>query len=251
MNKQLSLIGIILTLLGNYSCNKPKNNKIVTPTKEILAVEKKGTEKDSTPRKDDKNITAFLPKGYIVFDKVYGDLNKDGVEDCILIIKGTDRQKFVKDKYRGKLDRNRRGIIVLFRINNNYELAVKNYDCFSSENEDGGAYYAPELEVEANKGNLKIMYAHGRYGYWNYTFRFQNSDFELIGYDSSYNNGPIVNSETSINYLTKKKILKENINEDIQEGGDEVFKETVARINASKLTKLSEIKDFDELDVDE
>jgi hypothetical protein len=251
MNKHLFFIGVIFTLLGNYSCNGPKNNKISTPTKEILEVEKKESGKVTAPREKGKNITDFLPKGHIVFEKVYGDLNKDGLDDCILIIKGTDRSKIVKDEYRGELDRNRRGIIVLFSINGNYELAVKNYDCFSSENEDGGAYYAPELGIEANKGNLHINYAHGRYGYWDYTFRFQNSDFELIGYDASSNTGPIVNSEISINYLTKKKILKENTNEDIEEGGDEVFKQTVARINASKLTKLSEIKDFDELDVSE
>jgi len=249
MNKHLFFAGVIFTLLGNYSCNGPKSNKILTPTKEILEVEKNEPEKVTTPQEKGKKVTDFIPKDHIVFEKIYGDLNEDGLEDCILIIKGTDRNKIVKNEYRGKLDRNRRGIIVLFRINDNYELAVKNYDCFSSENEDGGTYYAPELGIETNKGNLHINYAHGRYGYWNYVFRFKNSDFELIGYDASSNTGPIINSEISINYLIKKKILKVNTNEDIEEGGDEVFKETVARINASKLTKLSEIKDFDELDV--
>jgi hypothetical protein len=251
MNKYLFFIGVIIVLSGNYSCNGPKNNKVASSTKEILEGEKKEPEKVTAIRERHKNITSFLPKGYIIFDKIYGDLNKDGIEDCILVIKGTDRNNIINDEYRGELDRNRRGIIVLFRINGNYELAIKNYDCFSSENEDGGAYYAPELDIEVSKGNLYVRYSHGRYGYWSYTFRFKNADFELIGYDDSSNTGPIVNSETSINYLTKKKILKENTNEDIEEGGDEIFKETVARINASKLTKLSEIKDFDELDVSE
>lgn len=82
---------------------------------------------------------------------------------------------------------------------------------------------------------------------WSYTFRFQNSDFELIGYDASSNRGPVVNTETSINYLTKKKIIKENTNDDA-DGGDEVFKETVTRISARELIKLSKIKDFDDFD---
>ena len=195
-----------------------------------------------------KNPSDFLPNGYVVFEKVNGDLNKDGIDDCVLLIKGTDKSKIVTDDYRGKLDRNRRGIIILFNKNDHYELVVKNYNCFSSENEDGGVYFAPELSIEINKGNLYAHYGHGRYGYWKYTFRFQNSDFELIGYDQSDNHGPIVNSETSINFLSKKKQERLNTNENA-EGGDEVFKETWKKINVFNLIKLSEIKDFDELDM--
>ena len=91
-------------------------------------------------------------------------------------------------------------------------------------------------------------YGHGRYGYWKYTFRFQNSDFELIGYDQSDNHGPVVNSEISINFLSRKKLERLNTNESA-EGGDEVFKETWKNINVNRLIKLSEIKDFDELDM--
>jgi hypothetical protein len=191
-----------------------------------------------------------LPKGYVIFEKINGDLNKDGIEDCVLVIKGTDTSKVVTDEYRGKLDRNRRGIIVLFDKKDHYELAVKNYDCFSSENEDGGVYFPPELTIEIKKGNLFINYGHGRYGYWQYTFRHQNSDFELIGYDESSDRGPVVDSKTSINFLTKKKQRKVNTNENA-EGGDEAFKETWKSINVKRLIKLSEIKDFDELDMTE
>ena len=196
-----------------------------------------------------QNPSDYLPKGYVIFEKIVGDLNKDGIEDCVLIIKGTDTSKIITDEYRGKLDRNRRGIIVLFNKKDHYELAVKNYNCFSSENEDGGVYFAPELSVEIKKGNLHVHYGHGRYGYWQYTFRFQNSDFELIGYDES-NGGVVIESETSINFLTKMKQKKVNTNENAQ-GGDEVFKETWKKISVNKIIKLSEIKDFDELDMSE
>lgn len=192
--------------------------------------------------------SAFLPKGYLVFERINGDLNKDGIEDCVLIIKGTDKGKIATDEYRGKLDRNRRGIIVLLNKKGHYELAVKNYNCFSSENEDGGVYFAPELSIEIKKGNLCVHYGHGRYGYWRYTFRFQKSDFELLGYDQSDNRGPITNSQTSINFLSKKKQEKVNTNENAK-GDDEVFIETWKNITVNKFIKLSEIKDFDELDM--
>lgn len=124
-----------------------------------------------------KNPNDFIPEGYVInkygggisaegWDEIKGDLNKDGLEDVVLIIKGTDKNKIIQDEDRGALDRNRRGIIVLLNKGNYYELASKNYNCFSSENEDGGAYFAPELNVSIEKGNLYINYGHGRYGNW-------------------------------------------------------------------------------------
>lgn len=96
--------------------------------------------------------------------------------------------------------------------------------------------------LEINKGKLYVHYAHGRYGYWRYTFRFRNRDFELS------NSGTVINHEISINYLTKKKIVKENTNESA-ESGEEVFKETITGIHVTKPVRLSEIKDFDALGV--
>lgn len=198
--------------------------------------------------KQKQNPSDFLPKGYVIFEIMDGDLNKDSIKDCVLIIKGTDTSKIITDDYRGKLDRNRRGIIVLFDKNGLYELTAKNYDCFSSENEDGGVYFPPELSIEIKKGNLFVHYGHGRYGYWQYTFRYKNSDFELIGYDESSNRGPLIEHMTSINFLTHKKQKKINTNENA-ESGDEVFKTTRTSVKANSLIKLSEIKDFDELDM--
>ncbi|MEP6260339.1 MAG: hypothetical protein ABJ092_02085 [Gillisia sp.] len=195
----------------------------------------------------DKKPSDFLPEGYLIVEMINGDLNKDSLEDCFLIIKGTDKSKIINDKYSGELDRNRRGIIVLFNKDGRYEMVVRNKDCFFSENEGGGVYFPPELYVEIEKGNLKVNYGHGRYGHWSYTFRFQNSDFELIGYDRS-NGGAVTKSETSINFLTKRKLEKVNLYKNTEER-DEVFKETRTDIKVKRLIKLSEIKDFDNLDL--
>lgn len=190
----------------------------------------------------------FIPKGFTEFEKYFGDLNKDSLEDCVLIIKKTDTANIVTNRFDKKVDINRRGIIVLFKKEKSYQLADKNYNCFLSENEDGGVYFPPELWIDIKNGKLYIHYDHGRYGYWEYTFRFQNSNFELIGFDSSSNRGPVTLTETSINFLTKKKLVKENTNEDA-ERGEESFKETWSTIKIENLIKLSEIKDFDELDI--
>jgi hypothetical protein len=207
-----------------------------------------------------KKPSDFVPEGYVIhqyeggtftggMQEIKGDLDNDGLADIVLIIKGTDKANFIKDKSRGELDRNRRGIIVLLNKKDHYKLALKNYNCFSSENEDGGVYLAPELDVSIEKGNLNIHYAHGRYGYWGYTFRYQNSDFELIGYNASSHSGPILNKEISINFLTKKKLERVNINEEVKESGDEIFEEKWSEVKIKELIRLSEIRDFDKLEM--
>lgn len=194
-----------------------------------------------------QDLAELVPEGFSIFDKIYGDLNKDGISDTVFIVKEINPDNIVDDEYQGKLDRNRRGIIIFLSENNTWKLAIKNMDCFSSENEDGGVYFAPELGVNIRKGNLYVNYGHGRYGNWGYTFRMKNDDFELIGYDSSDNYGPRVDRETSINFLTSKKLVRTNTNEGGEGNGDEVFEEEWTTVEAKALLKLSKIGDFDGL----
>ncbi|MEO7978290.1 hypothetical protein [Flavobacterium sp.] len=249
MNKKYSLLVTTAFLFLFQSCNYSNKNQTSTEKEKNSVKEENASEIVAPKPQTGKPINDFIPTGYKIFQEIKGDLNKDGVEDCVVIIKGTKKENVITDEYRGKLDRNRRGIIVLFKKNGNYIQKVKNYDCFSSENEDGGVYFAPELDVSIEKGKLYVHYGHGRYGYWTYTFRGKNNDFELIGYDSSENSGPIINSETSINFLTKTKVTKTNTNENA-ESGDEVFEEKKEKIKVDQLIRLSGIKDFDELETE-
>lgn len=241
--------GIFLSLILLYaSCSESKSDLAKkSPPEENHAAEPANTSEKEIPAVELKrDPMGYIPKGMVLFDKVSGDLNKDGIADLVLMIKGTDKSMFIQDEYRGELDRNRRGIIVLFKREQGYELASKNPDCFSSENEEGGVYYPPELTLDIRKGKLYVEYRHGRYGYWTYTFRYQNGDFELIGYDSTSSHGPVINREKSINFSTKRMQERVNVNESA-ESGEEVFKETWKDIELDKMIKLSEIKDFDEL----
>ena len=198
---------------------------------------------------DQQRITDFIPKGYKLFEKISGDLNKDGLEDCVLIIKATRKDGFERD-YEGKLiDRNRRGIIVLFSEEKGYKVAVKNYNCFSSENEDGGVYFAPYLSIDIRNSKLFVHYAHGRYGYWEYCFRYQDSDFMLIGYESFGSQGPTVLGKVSINFLTGVRYDDDNVNK-YDDDAEEKFVRKVIKLKKEPLKKLSEIDDFDELEIE-
>lgn len=41
----------------------------------------------------------YVPKGYAIVETVKGDLNKDGMDDEVLLIKGTDKTKIIKNEY--------------------------------------------------------------------------------------------------------------------------------------------------------
>jgi len=251
MKKNISILITILLLTACSSKTEEKKSQASDPKKH--AAENLKTEPKPLTDQQKKNVSDFIHAGYALYkeegmEDIKGDLNKDGLQDVVLLIKGTDHRKFFDHESRGKLDRNRRGIIVLFNRGDYYERASKNYNCFSSENEDGGVYYAPELDVSIEKGNLKIQYGHGRYGHWSYTFRNQNGDFEMIGYDSEYNRGPVPQLITSINFLTKKQLIRDNLNKD-DDGNSYVenFEDTWETIKVDKLIRLSEIRDFDGL----
>lgn len=248
MNKIYSILSLSAFLVFGASCSNSAKN--ATPSKEVVAPVEVGTlaKKPVNAVESHQKLTEFVPKNFTVLEVIQGDLNKDGVEDCVVFIQATKKEDIVDDEYKGQLDRNRRGIIVLLKEKDSYVLAAKNYDCFSSGNEDGGAYFSPELEITIENGKLYIHYGHGRYGDWTYTFRLKNSDLELIGYDST-SGAPVIESETSINFLTKKKQVKTNTNESA-EGEDEIFDVKTETISSGKPIQLSEIEDFDVLDVE-
>ncbi|MGD1472361.1 phosphoheptose isomerase family protein [Vibrio harveyi] len=192
----------------------------------------------------DSSYREIVPNGHTIIEAIHGDLNGDSRGDIVLMIQGTDQNKIVTDELRGRLDLNRRGIIVALRGNDNYDVVVENDNCFFSDDEDGGVYMVPDILMSITKGNLYIDFLHGRYGYWSYNFRYQDSDLELIGYDASDNRGPRVEVVTSINYLTKKMLTKENINE--LDDDDPIFKEMWSTFVLEHRFKLSQISDFTE-----
>jgi hypothetical protein len=190
-------------------------------------------------------LEAFIPAGYVLVQAGQGELNKDEQTDHVLLIKGTDEAMVIQHEYLGELDRNRRGIFIVFGEGEGHRLALDNRACFSSENEDGGVYMPPDLDVSIENGNLYVHYGHGRYGYWTYNFRYRNADFELIGYENSQNRGPLIEQQISINFLTGKMVSRVNRNTD-PEGGVDRFTETWSAFSLAEPIRLSGIEDFDQ-----
>ena len=194
---------------------------------------------------------AFIPYGFVVVEDIRGDLNNDGQADRVYLVKGTDPGRFVQHPDRGRLDRNRRGLVIVFIKGDRQELALSHPTCFSSENEDGGVYVAPELGIEIRRGKLEVAYGHGRYGYWSYSFRHKNGAFELIGHDSASHRGPVVLREVSMNLLTGRARLRVNVDPTADVMAEQRLKESWTSFAVPPPIRLREIDDFDQMDVEQ
>lgn len=143
---------------------------------------------------------------FVVTDCVFSyDYNEDGRKDALYMIQGTDQSKMLPDQYDSTqiVNKNYRGLVLLLSDGNRYRIAMENDTCFYSEHEDGGVYFAPELELYIyDGGDLSVHYAHGRYGFWSFLFKYCNEDFRLSSEYSDESMSWITEalSKTYINY---------------------------------------------------
>lgn len=175
-------------------------------------------EKNLSIPENGSTIKSFVPKGWKIISESTGDLNKDGLADKAIVIEDIDTKNFITNDGLGQntLNLNPRVLLVLFKTKaNSYRLAVKNLGFIPSENDEESTCLADPLMQEGGigieKGLLKISYQYWlSCGSWyvtnkDYTFRFQNQKFELIGYDDfSFHRSSGEQSSTSINLSTKK-----------------------------------------------
>jgi hypothetical protein len=69
--------------------------------------------------------------------------------------KGTNKSRIVAVEFIGILDRNRRGIVVLIKQGKEiYKPMLKNYECFSSKNDNVGVYFLPKLSIDIANNKL-------------------------------------------------------------------------------------------------
>ena len=176
------------------------------------------------PEKASK-VEEFIPKGWksIIIKK--GDLNKDKIDDVVLVIEKNDPKNLKKSEstYETSVvhNFNPRIILVLFKDKNSqYNLVAKNEDGFIVSE---GKSYEEGFEKLASPNNDKLSDSIAIknnilqiYTYFEatrssnsteYIFRCQNNRFELIGLEANGNGasgGYVENSNYSFNFSTKK-----------------------------------------------
>ena len=164
------------------------------------------------------NIEDFIPKGWKSIIVKKGDLNKDKIDDVVLLIQKNDPKNFRKVEDGTNLDFNPVVMLVLFKdTNSQYNLVAKNEKGFFPSE---GKAHEEVLETIVDEDSITIKNNTLRiYTFWegirasasstNYVFRYQNNRFELIGLEiiNSGTNGDDLEFNTySINFSTKKLI---------------------------------------------
>ena len=88
MTKHLLLLLLISILISNSSCEHQKtDNQKENSTDTTIKEAPKNSE---TPAPEPtKTASDFVPEDFVLFEKVLGDLNKDGEEDCVLTVSYT------------------------------------------------------------------------------------------------------------------------------------------------------------------
>ena len=139
------------------------------------------------------------PDGFEILAEKTGDLNKDGIEEKVIVYNTTDT---TADGIVRELE--------IFRwINNEWKLWEKSGNAIK-KSQEGGMMGDPFEGIEIDKGLLIIYFSGGSSWKWNYTdkYRFQNDEFELIGYSGNYGKLCEYWETVDFNLVTGKVIYK-------------------------------------------
>lgn len=168
-------------------------------------------------KKSATTIREFVPAQWKVIAEAKGDLNKDGLADVALVIENTNSKNLIiREDQKDTLNTNPRMLLVFFKKSNGtFELVAKNTKFIPSEDSKESPCltdpFGQEGGIEIAKGLLQIhfqnFYSCGAWEIYNfdYTFRFQNQKFELIGYNKfSMHRSSGEETSTTMNFSTMK-----------------------------------------------
>jgi len=158
----------------------------------------------------------FVPAGWRLESKISGDLNGDGRDDVVLVLRGNDPRNVIDARGQGgpeKYDTNPRILAVAFaNAAGGYDLALENHTLVARTTEpsaqdplDPDGIQAGGVEIKRGALQVTLGYFGGNMGHMTYTFRFAKGRFGLIGYDSvdvERMSGKM--EQLSINYSTRR-----------------------------------------------
>lgn len=125
------------------------------------------------------SIAALIPSGYDTLQTSTGDLNKDNVDDLVLVLR-----PIAEDTVEPGLDDSlpARLVSIYFKKGEQYELAGRSDGAILCKT-CGGVFGDPFALIAIKKGVIVIDHYGGSNWRWAYTnrFRYQDNDFYLIG----------------------------------------------------------------------
>lgn len=160
-----------------------------------------------------ERISDFVPTDWIILDSIKGDLNKDYIDDVVIILQYRDSVTLVNTE--GDTTQTQpRILLILFKntVTNSFELTDQSNSFILKH--DNSAMEDPYQSLAINKGVLEITFnVFYNMGSWyvtnaTYKFRYEQGQFVLIGADnSSFHRATHDYENYSYNFLTKKRAL--------------------------------------------
>lgn len=164
-------------------------------------------------------IADFVPGGWRAEQQSEGDLNKDGRDDVVLVLRMDDPANIVENEGLGpeEFDTNPRLLAVLFADGMGYRLALQDHALIPRpDNPVMDDYLGGGDAVSVRRGAFTVgLRSWASAGTWytsniTFTFRHQNGCFRLIGHDSSWlHRASGETGSTSLNFAAGKGTFEE------------------------------------------
>lgn len=193
---------------------------------------------------DPSTFKKFIPNNWSYLAHAKGDLNKDKIDDLVLIIQSNTPSETIEDDYYDEdFKIYDRSMIILFGENDrrNYRQVIRNNKLI--KHAESRVVSDPFSDLSIERGNiiLKFNYWTSAGSWWTskdtFVFRYQNFDFALIGYEGDlFHRATHERNFISVNFLTKKYSCT------TRQDGDSPEKTTW---HSFKLLKLQTLSDYE------
>lgn len=163
--------------------------------------------------------------------EVKGDFNNDKVDDKVLVTQDT-----INEKAPFKLE------IFFANSNGDYKTIATSTKIIAPQypNGRGGFLTGNSLENITIKKNILIVNYGLLRGHLAHKFRFQNGNFELIGYSAGYLDDPKIIKMIDFNLSTGIRIEKTG-----EVGSDKIVNQSTTKVIIRPLPKIQDVEPFE------
>lgn len=157
-----------------------------------------------------------VPVNYVMIDSVSGDLDNDGIKELVVAYNTKAEDDFYESIPRE---------LCIYKMQNGQWAVWKISQQALYGSRDGGMMGDPFDNIEIKNGILLVSQAGGSSWKWGHTdkYRYQDGEFYLIGYTSSYGKICEYWSEADFNLSTGKIIVKKEY-ENCETAEQEIYK---------------------------